>query len=360
MSAPASPLRHSSAKADTIQFELLSDAAHFILQIAAEDRARISVPRTWLVPAENEEGSYVSSCNYDTTVTSFHIGKDRIGLHISSYEIQKEGSAQASAGRDVFLVYDAKNRRIYPGIIDLGITKERYRSAGCFFATNTRFILADINRDGACDIGIIKEDFKCTPLLRQKGSTEMPVYEIHPVQWRVFDEDRWVRDDRFSGEISSAEYRELPLIGLVKSPVDFVKEICMQKRVLLMEYSDFGPQSMCYGLIGFEWYQWDDHGDPDPRKRYDIKVVVYKDISLEKVEKSYPVSKDTNQDYRYVEYRDALEYLDAQLGQIEEFREEDSARGDDALFAQLTFRLLETRKEIVTKFLVRTGGEPSF
>ena len=44
---------------------------------------------------------------------------------------------------------------------------------------------------------------------------------------------------------------------------------------LTLNYYDFGLQCMCYELIGYDWWQWDNHGDSDPKTTCDIKVVVY-------------------------------------------------------------------------------------
>ena len=149
---------YSQSMHDEIQFELHSDSIDFILHmITEEDQKKITIPRIWLIPSEDDEAGYVSSFNYDNEVNAFEIGNGNMGLHLSSYEIQREGSAQAAAGRDAFMVYDVKDHAVFPGIVDLGITKERVRSMG-LYARNTRFLLADINKDGFKDIGIIKEE----------------------------------------------------------------------------------------------------------------------------------------------------------------------------------------------------------
>jgi len=109
---------------DTARFKLITKKDNFVLQHLSNDKTKdITIPRDWLIPpqAEKEEAeSYVSSFNFDEKVTSFTIGPNWIGIHLSSYDIQKEGSANASAGRDVFLVYDSTKNRIFPGKLNLG------------------------------------------------------------------------------------------------------------------------------------------------------------------------------------------------------------------------------------------------
>lgn len=85
-----------------------------------------------------------------------------------------------------------------------------------------------------------------------------------------------------------------------------------QQTTLVFQYDDFGPQSAADKILGRQWWQWQSHGDSRPRK-YDIKVVVYKGISLQEVKRLYPVLPEKKQDFRYVEYQLALDYLDKNI-----------------------------------------------
>lgn len=78
---------------------------------------------------------------------------------------------------------------------------------------------------------------------------------------------------------------------------------------VVLQYEDFGPPSAAFEILGQPWWQWQDHGDSRPRK-YDIKVVVYRNAELKDVQKTYPIDPAKEQDYRYVEYAAALGYLD--------------------------------------------------
>ena len=78
--------------------------------------------------------------------------------------------------------------------------------------------------------------------------------------------------------------------------------------MVVLSYHELGPQAAVHDLIGYEWYQWDNHGDSDPNKEYDIKVVIYRNIPLEKVKEMYPVIVG-KQDYRYLDYETAINYL---------------------------------------------------
>lgn len=87
-----------------------------------------------------------------------------------------------------------------------------------------------------------------------------------------------------------------------------------QKRVneVVLEYQDFGPQVIAYEIIGMEWWQWNEHGDSRPTQ-YDIRVVVYMNTSLEEIERRYPIIENEKQDFRYLEYQEAIEYLNNKI-----------------------------------------------
>jgi hypothetical protein len=87
-------------------------------------------------------------------------------------------------------------------------------------------------------------------------------------------------------------------------------------RTLVLSYSAFGPQVAAYPLIGFEWYQWESHGDSHPSKHDDVRVVVYDGLSLTQVQQEYPVNKTNGQDYRYLSLREAMRYLDAHTNEL--------------------------------------------
>jgi len=71
-------------------------------------------------------------------------------------------------------------------------------------------------------------------------------------------------------------------------------------QYLLFDYDDFGPQAMAWETIGMQWWQWDNHGDSDPNSIYNIKVVVYRDISLQEIQSIFPVVDSRGQDFPLV------------------------------------------------------------
>ena len=84
-------------------------------------------------------------------------------------------------------------------------------------------------------------------------------------------------------------------------------------RTLVLDSDDFGPQALAYETIGFQWFQWNSQGPDKPQDKDSIKVVVYWDEPLKKVQQAYPVDPRKKQDFRYLAYDKALAYLDRSI-----------------------------------------------
>jgi hypothetical protein len=195
---------------------------------------KIEIPRDWLYPpkeVEEDQNAYVTSFTYSERVTNFQVDKHLLGIHLSSWDAMPAaggGSAMAGAGRDVFLIYNTTTHQLHQGIVDLGITKGRIRSMGCFFATFHGFFIGDINNDGLTDIGVALEEIKCGEDSKEQGQTSsqaQPYYKKHPIQWYVFKNNAWEKSSQYRGAEPGKTMRKLPLIGLIKSPTDFIREL---------------------------------------------------------------------------------------------------------------------------------------
>jgi hypothetical protein len=216
---------------DQTRFMLVSTDQAFSLR--QPDGADMPVPREWLIPARTEQeeaDNLVSSFAYDERVSSFRIGPTKIGIQVSSFDASG-GSAQAAAGRDAFLVLDETSHRLYPGILDLGVTKSRDRLMGCPEAESARFLLADLNGDGFLDVGVRRERLTCRTVTREEvDAVDGPYYESEPIRWYVFNRDGWSREASLDGRFPRSRYWELPLINLAKTTVDFVMDASRQSR----------------------------------------------------------------------------------------------------------------------------------
>jgi hypothetical protein len=59
----------------------------------------------------------------------------------------------------------------------------------------------------------------------------------------------------------------------------------------LFDYDDFGPQGASFGLLGFEWWQWEPGGNWEICDSFDIRVVVYRGRTRAQVAAAYPVER---------------------------------------------------------------------
>lgn len=208
-------------------FRLLINRKNFALQFKSNGKKRqIAIPREWLVPPQEEQeeiGNYVLSFSYDPPITSFAVGNGLVGLHLSSYDLTREGTSHAAAGRDVFLLFDTKSLSLTKGGIRRGVTKWRVRSEGCFSAAAEHYLLGDVDGDGLIDIGVVKDEIECLDKYDQaedKDSKETR-YKQYPADWYVFRGKAWQLDPTYFGKIPPS-VTELPLIG---SAADDVNDI---------------------------------------------------------------------------------------------------------------------------------------
>ena len=185
----------------------------------------LAVPTAWLEPPEvvaADEETYVSALEWAPEVTSFAIGEGRIGLHLSSYAIQEEGSAQAAAGRDLYLILEPRTGALRRGL-DLGDSKGRVRLGGCFAAWFQRVYVGDVDCDGVLDLATVEERIHCA-LADDQTAIEWPVYTRGPLRWHHAEEGGWVARPDLDGRLPCRGLRQAPLTGISKGPVDFILE----------------------------------------------------------------------------------------------------------------------------------------
>ncbi len=214
-------------KIDKASFKPIYQKGQYFLKTSGGNK--IPMLKHWLTPPdqlEDEEKSYVTPSIYDSEIHSFPISEEKVGLHLSSYTIQKGGSAQAAAGKDLFFIFDTKRMILTPGKLNLDITKRRVRSMGCFWATFSNFYLYDINNDGFTDLGIIAEKIWCEQENAPGDDMESfsgPYYQKQEMKWYIFQSTRWQHDTKFN-QNTPGDLIKLPLIGLSKSPIEFLQE----------------------------------------------------------------------------------------------------------------------------------------
>jgi len=215
----------AAVRISTDQFSLHSENGQYFLSLNSSIKSQtVPVRNEWLKPSgaqeEQDEGIPFSTTLYSSRVNSFPIGNGEIGLQLSSFDMMTEGSMMGAGGRDVFLVFNPSDHSLHPGLIDLGVTKERSRGGGCFSALMTHFLIADADHDGNLDIGVVQEEIKCP---EQEDWPNDPSYVQHVLHWYLFGPQGWKKEEEEHGW--GDDYAELPLIDMYLSPVDFVAAI---------------------------------------------------------------------------------------------------------------------------------------
>jgi hypothetical protein len=109
---------------------------------------------------------------------------------------------------------------------------------------------------------------------------------------------------------------------------------------VILDYKNFGPPALAHELIGMDYWQWDNHGDSRPRD-YPIKVVVYRNVEVQKIKDRFPVIAEKEQDYRYVAYQTAMAYLNDTIAELQSLKDE--------TFQKLVDTLVKTRGLIETE-----------
>lgn len=224
---------------DAASYELVEDATGY--RLTGGGREPIAVPREWLEPEaarKQDEEAYVSSLEWGRGVTAFALGDGRVGLHLSSYAIATEGSAQAAAGRDLFLIHNPATNRLGPGL-DLGETKGRVRVGGCFAAWYHRLQLGDVDCDGRLDLGVVEERIDC-PGDGDDAETRLlgPFRRTGELQWFVLGEEAWRESPTLAGRLPCFGMREFPPLGVAQNPVDWVLGMTKLRAAVLPPRGD--------------------------------------------------------------------------------------------------------------------------
>ena len=84
---------------------------------------------------------------------------------------------------------------------------------------------------------------------------------------------------------------------------------------LSLNYAAFGPQAMAHEVIGYQWWQWQSSGGETLAEDYDIKVIIYRDSTVQELTKRFPLIKAKRMDPRYLKYEHAIAYLDKHIAE---------------------------------------------
>jgi hypothetical protein len=116
-----------------------------------------------------------------------------------------------------------------------------------------------------------------------------------------------------------------------------------------MNYSDFKPSSRADELLGFESDQRDIQEPGNPNSEIEVKVVIYRNVDLVTVKQTYPTFGG-KPDYRFLEYSEAIGFLEKQ---IRELKAED---GGDSESIKLKKQLISECEHTRSKIIERLGA----
>jgi hypothetical protein len=137
------------------------------------------------------------------------------------------------------------------------------------------------------------------------------------------------------------------ILGVIAFSISLHRNRSHFPNSFVMKYSDFGAPGSSDELLGPESSQGSDQRADDPSRSDDIKIVVYRNVDLATVKKTYPEFGGKSV-YRYVEYSQAIDYLDKQI-------EELKANKRDAEYGNLKKKLISEYEQSRTKIIERLG-----
>lgn len=157
--------------------------------------------------------------DFDSTVAVFGIGGRFLVAQLSSYTISR-GSLALAQGTDVFLTLDTVQRRVLPQPLHFGVSKQRYRSLGYMEASCHHFLLSPFREEPYLCLGAFQER-----IYVERSDDDVtvngPFYEQTPTRWFVFDGEHWNYRAVYEKRLPLGV--ELPLIGLVMTPVEYAR-----------------------------------------------------------------------------------------------------------------------------------------
>ena len=120
-------------------------------------------------------------------------------------------------------------------------------------------------------------------------------------------------------------------------------------NTLVMNYPDFKPSSRAYELLGFESDQRNIQESGNPNSEIEVKVVIYRNVDLATVKQTYPTFGG-KPNYRFVEYGEAIGFLEKQI------RELKAEGGGDSESAKLKKQLISECEQTRAKIIERLGA----
>lgn len=212
---------------DTVSYRLGRDSSgYFLVHVPSGHVLPINTALLRQELPETEDEDMEALMNYNGSVTAFSIGAQFVGIHLSSYDIGG-GSMGASRGFDTFLTLDTVAQAFLPQPLQFGISKGRHRAMGFVNAHFTHFLINHFSEEKYVSLGAFQERVYAK-YDEDDGTPSGPYHETTAVRWFVFDGKRWNYAEKYEKRLFLGV--ELPLIGLVMSPVEYAKEMYRKRE----------------------------------------------------------------------------------------------------------------------------------
>jgi hypothetical protein len=137
------------------------------------------------------------------------------------------------------------------------------------------------------------------------------------------------------------------ILGVIAFSISLHRNRSRFPNSFVMKYSEFGAPGSSDELLRSESSQGSGQRPDDPSRSDDIQIVVYRNVDLATVKRTYP-ELGAKSVYRFVEYSQAIDYLDKKI-------EELKANNRDAEYGKLKEELISGYEQIRTRIVERLG-----
>ena len=138
------------------------------------------------------------------------------------------------------------------------------------------------------------------------------------------------------------------ILGIIAFSISLHRNRSHFPNSFVMKYADFGSPIGSDELFWSEAFQRSDQRVDELSSRDDTKVVVYRNVDLATVKRTYP-ELGAKSVYRYVEYSQAMNYLNKR---IEELKANDNQETENS---ELDKRLISEYEQSRAKIIERLG-----
>jgi len=167
--------------------------------------------RSWALPPIEKEIADEPDPEWQTRVDAVALGTDRWLVHLFAIDIH----GKYVIGHDRFFVADRSRPQLTEIAPSTAPTLSRGEGEGCRTALEHRYRVADVDGDGALDLGIERRETVC------EGSPLRPTLRESPIRWLRQSPTRWRPSPAHAGVRPGASVR-FPWIGIERGPVEVV------------------------------------------------------------------------------------------------------------------------------------------